>query len=1222
MKKVAIVYFLFIVIAKAQIVKFIPQTLTAEDSVEIIYDANQGTQALMGVTSVYIHTGVVTTNTNSPTGNDWKYVVGNWGKDDGIGKMSKVTGTTDQWRIKLTPSIRSYYKVPAGESIYKLGMVFRNADGSKEGKGIRGDFAGGTVIDNGDIFLNISSIPYISILSPTESNIFLKNGDSIRFVATASTDATSLTLSLKEDDGIFQQVLSLNNTRSIRFSKYISHSTKITFKTETRFGETTIHNMKDFFIHVRTSSIIEALPPNIKNGINYNASDSTSVILVLQAPKKQFVYVVGDFTNWQVEDNFLMKQTPDSQYFWLEITSLQPKKEYAYQYWVDGTIKIGDPYADKVADPNNDKYTFDSLQILKIPTEVGIASVLQTGQAPFQWGESENNWVRPKKEELIIYELLIRDFVKQHSYKALLDTLPYLKKLGVNAIELMPIMEFEGNESWGYNPIYHMAVDKYYGTNNELKTFIQEAHKQGFAVLLDMVLNHAFGQSPLVRMYWDTQNNKPARNSPWFNTDAPHPYNVGYDFNHESPYTQSFVDDVNTYWLKEFHFDGYRFDLTKGFTNTTSTEQTASNYDASRISILKRMALKIFEHTPNAYVILEHFAEEREEKELSDAGMLLWANGSYSYGDILLGKTSANISFVNNKTKVSYMESHDEERLMYKAMNSTEGNATYFLKNKHIALNRVKALASFFYTVPGPKMMWQFQELGYDISINFNGRLGNKPYPWGNEGLGYYEDNERQKLFKVHSAIINLVKEYKTAFTEGKFTWTFTNDPQTTEVKHASIVIEHPSLSVVIVANFTTQEVTARIPILSQTATWYDFFFKDINTTPFTANEPIKLYPGEFHIFVDRRVNFPEAGLVTLFKPLVTVEPSQFTPKDSVLLTFQPIYSPDRWTLDGEKCYMVAGVVISPTGNKLEYIKGTENRDDGIGLMATLKTSPIKYSILFKPREYFQVPTNIPIYKIGLFFRNADGSKIAKGIYGDTIFLKVSSEGKIVTVEPENFGPNTEIKIIFDALVANNDGTAGLVNARKVYMHSGIITTSAQGTSWEHVVGNWGTDDNIGQMTAVPNELNKWQITITPRNYFTAVPPTANWFRIGMVFRNEDGSARGKDEGASDIFVNFHQNTIINTTPLITLVEEKHIDNTVHIFPNPTKKKIFLQLEDNSFFSTQSIDFWDINGVYIKTNILIVNNTIEMDISHLKKGIYFVSITLNDRYTIKKILIE
>ena len=146
----------------------------------------------------------------------------------------------------------------------------------------------------------------------------------------------------------------------------------------------------------------------------------------------------------------------------------------------------------------------------------------------------------------------------------MIDTLDYLSELGINAIELMPVGEFENNESWGYNPSFHMALDKYYGTPEHFKAFIDSCHGKGIAVINDIVFNQAFGQSPMVNLYWDGVNNRPSANNPWFNEICPHPpYCWGYDFDHSSTATKNFIDRVNHFWLNEYHLDGFRFDLLK-----------------------------------------------------------------------------------------------------------------------------------------------------------------------------------------------------------------------------------------------------------------------------------------------------------------------------------------------------------------------------------------------------------------------------------------------------------------------------------------------------------------------------------------------------------------------------------------------------------------------------------------------------------------------------------
>src|SRR5690554_7605996 len=107
----------------------------------------------------------------------------------------------------------------------------------------------------------------------------------------------------------------------------------------------------------------------------------------------------------------------------------------------------------------------------------------------------------PEVDKLVVYELLIRYFTNNGDIKTVTDTLDYLQRLGVNAIELMPFNEFEGNDSWGYNPSFYFAADKAYGTLNDYKEFVDECHARGIAVLMDMVLNHSYGQSAFAQMY-------------------------------------------------------------------------------------------------------------------------------------------------------------------------------------------------------------------------------------------------------------------------------------------------------------------------------------------------------------------------------------------------------------------------------------------------------------------------------------------------------------------------------------------------------------------------------------------------------------------------------------------------------------------------------------------------------------------------------------------------
>ena len=315
---------------------------------------------------------------------------------------------------------------------------------------------------------------------------------------------------------------------------------------------------------------------------------------------------------------------------------------------MDGDLRIADPYTEKVLSTNDAFISADTYPNLK-PYPQGqteqLVSIAETGQTPFNFSA----FTRPEQGELVIYELLVRDFIESHDYATLRDTLDYLDRMGVNAIELMPVSEFDGNESWGYNPATYFAPDKYYGPKEDLQQFIDEAHQRGIAIILDVVYNHQTGQSPFIRLYNEGTFGAPTADNPWANTEARHPFNVFYDNNHESALTQQWLDRVNEHWLTEYNVDGFRFDLSKGFTQTNTLGDVGAwgQYDQSRIDLLTRMADAIWSVDDRAYIILEHFAETSEEQVLASyrtgeglPGMMLWNNQHGPYNQISMGFAS------------------------------------------------------------------------------------------------------------------------------------------------------------------------------------------------------------------------------------------------------------------------------------------------------------------------------------------------------------------------------------------------------------------------------------------------------------------------------------------------------------------------------------------------------------------------------------------------------
>lgn len=592
------------------------------------------------------------------------------------------------------------------------------------------------------------------------------------------------------------------------------------------------------------------LPAGAKDGVAF-INGGTSAIVTLYAPGKTSVALLGDFNNWQVSAPYQMKNTQDGNTWWVQIDGLNPNTEYAYQFLVNGTLKVADPYCEKVLDPDHDPYitasVYPNLRAYPTGKTTGIVSVMQANQPVYSW--KNNNFTRPDKNNLVIYELLVRDFTAAHTYASTLQKLDYLVSLGINAIELMPVTEFEGNLSWGYNVSYYFAPDKYYGTKTALQNFIDECHGRGIAVIMDMVLNHSFGQSPMVQLYFD--GNKPASNSPWFNVDAKHPYNVGYDFNHESPATKYFVKNVVKFWMQQYKIDGFRFDLSKGFTqNYTTNDAGFAAYDASRIAIWKEYNKYIKSlDANNFYVILEHFADASEEKVLADEGMMLWSNLNHDMNEATMGWLGqsdfswgffSKHGFAKSENLVDYIESHDEERLNFKNINYGNASGNYSVKDPATALKRQEMAAAFLFAMPGPKMVWQFGELGYDISIDYNGRTGEKPIKWE-----YYDDTQRKALYNAYAKFIRL-KKNNTIFATQNPTYNLTGG-----IKY--IKLTNANNTVVVVGNFDVVSQTANIDF-GANGTWTDA------AGGAGLNLPISIYtatlaPGEYHIYSKQTLN-------------------------------------------------------------------------------------------------------------------------------------------------------------------------------------------------------------------------------------------------------------------------------------------------------------------------------------------------------------------------------
>lgn len=640
-------------------------------------------------------------------------------------------------------------------------------------------------------------------------------------------------------------------------------------------------------------------PSGIDQGIYYDSEDPTKVTLCMYAASKtapaKRVFLLGDMTGWKLDAEHQLKR--DENYFWITLTDLEPGKEYRFQYAVeraDGVRKqLSDIYSEKVIHPDDqwEPRTADP-DLIQYPlkgADGGYVTVIQTQKPEFPWSDATLNFKRPDKNNLVIYELWVYDFTAKRTIQGVRERLDYLKQLGVNAIELMPICEFDGNYNWGYSPNHYFAPDRAYGSENAIKTFIDECHQHGMAVILDMVFNHATGQNPMNKLY---PYGDELKQNPWFNVTAPHDDNVYEDWNHGFAPAHTMFTRALQYWLKEYKVDGYRLDLSHGLCSdkpNTSVENLKDYYEKGVKAI-----------SPDAYMILEHWGKNMssERPQLVDAGMLCWNNITNAYCQTAMGWLKDGDSFYDASKDgyVSYCESHDEERMQYKCTQWGNGAIKTDFATR---IGRVPENVAFNVLLNGSHMLWQFEEIGYDFSINSEDmhpygnntsyRCNKKPRP---EPLGYFRNADRVAAYEKCAQAIQLRTRIMPEV--------FAGDPTSQSIGGGIKVrtIQWGS-DVFVVANF---DASATQTVTLPAGAWYDYYGGGTS-----ASGTITLQAGELKIFTGHQVELP-----VINKDLESMLPIEMVESDN------PKFESIKFMQDGQlfirrgdKTYTITGQLVN-----------------------------------------------------------------------------------------------------------------------------------------------------------------------------------------------------------------------------------------------------------------------------------------------------------------------
>lgn len=815
-----------------------------DGEVTIIFNPNEGNGGMVGATACYAHTGVTYDGTQWNNAPNWRA---------GEEKYKMTQNADGNWELKITPNITEYYgtiqiktsRVPGPDGtpilvkdtivpeVTQLCFVFNDGPkGKLEGK------ADG----NADIFVDLVDAGLAAIFEGEIPEISQVN-DKIQLHGVA-TESANLSLAIN------------GNVVLTKEGKTIDYEYTLPAEGDYVFTLTATNGKETKTVTAQTcvvsAPVKAARPAGIDMGIFYDEKDHTKVTLSTYAASKtapaKHVFVVGDFNNWAVSNNYQMKQ--DGNFFWLEINGLTPQKEYAFQYVVvreDGVVKkLSDLYSEKVLH-KDDQYepTKVNPDLMKYPVRGdGYVTVIQTNKPAYQWSDATLNFKRPNKNNLIIYELWVYDYTPERSIAGLMKRLDYIENLGVNAIELMPVTEFDGNYNWGYSPNHYFALDKAYGTPEQLKAFVDECHKRGIAVILDMVFNHATGLNPMNKLYPYTSDDKTKtelRFNPWFNVTAPHTDNVYEDWNHDFELTKLMFTRALQYWLKEYKIDGYRMDLSHGLCGTTNNamKHIADYYNNGVKAV-----------SEDAYFILEHWGSNMgsDRPNLIKQGMMCWDNTTNAYCQTTMGWLKDGDSFANANRDgyVSYCESHDEERMQYKA--KMYGNAD-LKTNEEARLSRVAVNVAFNVLLNGPHMLWQFEEIGYDFSINSSdekpdeyntdNRCAKKPSPYN---WGYFESEVRMKQYEKIAQMIQLRTKLIPTVFEG-------NPTRVDITSGKSIRTILWGSDVFVAGNFNAlEDQTVTIP----EGTWYNYFTQTAQTAG-----SVTLNPGELLLLTGQQIKLP-----------------------------------------------------------------------------------------------------------------------------------------------------------------------------------------------------------------------------------------------------------------------------------------------------------------------------------------------------------------------------
>lgn len=413
----------------------------------------------------------------------------------------------------------------------------------------------------------------------------------------------------------------------------------------------------------------------------------------LFAPYNIGAALIGSFSDWKE----IPMEKDKNGYFRTKVELEDGVYQYKFRVqsksWFfepDQWVDVTDPYANDVDNQEN--------SVVRVK---GGEWIIDT----YAWQHDDKPL--PGDRELVIYELHVGDFsggeddnYTRGKYKHVVEKLDYLVELGINAIELLPVKEYPGDYSWGYNPRHFFATESSYGTTEGLKNLIDECHGRGIRVLMDGIYNHSEASAPLTQIdhdYWYHHEPRDPDNNwgPEFNYEF-------YDENLKIYPARRFTGDTVRHWIQEYHIDGIRYDAARQI----------ANYDFMYwiVQLAKEAAsMKPF------YNIAEHIPETTSITNADGPMDACWHDSFYHCvlehicGEFDLERLKDVIDckrqgFMGTTNVINYLTNHDHNHLMVEL-----GDRNIFDQE---AFKRVKLGAAILMTAIGVPLIWMGEEFG------------------------------------------------------------------------------------------------------------------------------------------------------------------------------------------------------------------------------------------------------------------------------------------------------------------------------------------------------------------------------------------------------------------------------------------------------------------------------------------------------------------------------